>query len=35
MALAIATMRRSVELYGNGLAEDKLSPLRYDKEIFA
>ncbi|CAE7256197.1 unnamed protein product [Symbiodinium pilosum] len=34
MALAIATMRRSVELHGNGLAEEKLSPLRYDKEIF-
>ncbi|CAK9006714.1 unnamed protein product [Durusdinium trenchii] len=34
MALAISTMKRSVELYGNGLTEDKLSPLRYDKETF-
>ncbi|CAL1167585.1 unnamed protein product [Cladocopium goreaui] len=33
MALAISTMKRSVELYGNGFSSDKLSPLRYDKDL--
>merc|ERR1712066_843697 len=33
MALAISTMKRSVEKYGNGLSEEKCSALRYDKDI--
>jgi len=33
MALAISTMKRSVELYGNGYSGEKLSPLRYDRDL--
>lgn len=35
MALAISTMKRSVQKYGNGLSDEECSPLRYDKEISA
>ncbi|CAJ1358704.1 unnamed protein product [Effrenium voratum] len=33
MALAVSTMKRSVELYGNGIPEDQLSPLLRDKDL--
>jgi len=33
MARAISNMKRSVEKWGNGLADDKLSPLRCDADI--
>mmetsp|Transcript_49159 Transcript_49159/g.114981 ORF Transcript_49159/g.114981 Transcript_49159/m.114981 type:complete len:259 (+) Transcript_49159:89-865(+) len=35
MALAIANMKRSVEKYGNGFGDDKLSPLQYDVDMCA
>mmetsp|Transcript_94918 Transcript_94918/g.173839 ORF Transcript_94918/g.173839 Transcript_94918/m.173839 type:complete len:125 (+) Transcript_94918:2-376(+) len=32
MRFAISTMKRSVEKYGNGLPEEKCTPLSYDKD---
>ena len=32
MALAVATMKRSVQKYGNGMAEGQLAPLRHDAD---
>ena len=33
MAESISTMKRSVELHGNGKTEDQLSPLRHDASL--
>jgi len=35
MAFNISTMQRSLQKYGNCLPDDKLSPLKYDKQVFA
>ena|ERR1719424_887832 len=35
MALAISTMQRSVQKYGNGRTEDQLTPLRHDADADA
>jgi ribulose-phosphate 3-epimerase len=35
MALAISTMKRSVQTYGNGFSDDKLCKLSYDKDLAA